>query len=74
MLFITLADNITYASGGGTVNGRPSATLEASLYEVPVNTKPSVNTTAFTATYADPDVYFEYATLGPNEQLVIKNN
>ena len=73
-------DNLTYGTGAN--NGTISI-LEASTYEVPVNSSASAGAVTRQAvrtaepeydltesTYAVPNVY-EYATLGPNEQMVM---
>ena len=74
-----MADNLTYGTGKDTANNGQIPSIEPSTYEVPVSisastvtqdvkTEPEYEITE--STYAVPHVY-EYATLGPNEQMVI---
>ena len=63
-----------YGNGRQLATGQQANGLEASMYEVPVSTtlqsrKIAPDTELSTSLYADPDAY-EYATTGPNEELV----
>ena len=71
-------DNLTYGMGENTSNNGKVPILEASSYEVPLNSSAGTVTQAVRtepeyeltgSNYALPTVY-EYATLGPNEQAV----
>ena len=65
------ADNITYGIGGDKENG--NNVVEAGVYEVPLSLKRDTESTydPSGSIYATPNVY-EYATLGPNEEMVIR--
>ena len=82
-LLFVCSDNITYNNmvGGTSINGgtRGTNTLEANAYEVPADSsaqpRPVQNrrkNESLEATYALPDTYYEYATLGPNEAKVFQ--
>ena len=64
------ADNITYGIGGDKENGN---VVEAGVYEVPLSLKRDTEPTydLSGSIYATPNVY-EYTTLGPNEEMVIR--
>ena len=79
---IFAADNITYGTGenNNMLNNGKTLILEAGTYEVPVGstgTSQAINIEPeyyelIESTYAVPNVY-EYATLGPNDEKVIRN-
>ena len=65
------ADNITY----GTGEYKEKNIVEAGMYEVPLSLKrdPEHNYDLSESSYAVPNVY-EYATLGPNEEMVTRSD
>ena len=80
---ISRTDNLTYGTGNDIANNGQIPSLEPSTYEVPVSSSANASAGAVTwyaktepeyeiteSTYAVPHIY-EYATLGPNEQMVI---
>lgn len=64
-----------YGTGEETANVETTHAMEASTYEVPVSTTQEDRNTNHESdltgsTYSAPNVY-EYATFGPNEEMVI---